>query len=93
MSDERRQDILYAKMNALEIMVEEVLAELLRTAKDPDETLKRIGAKTERRVEEMQRRGQLTREIQTGTRENVARLTINLSIAIQGSIKPRNPGI
>jgi hypothetical protein len=93
MTPDQKLDHLYGKMNALEVVTEEVLAELLRSAKSPDEALDRVSKVANRRVEEMKQRGQLPLEVRASTEDNVKRIVLNLSIAIQGSVKPRNPGI
>lgn len=92
MSENRRMDILYGKVNALEIVAEELFAELIRSVKDPAAVLKNVASRLRAIADELVLTKQPIIGVAGETKENVARIIQNLSISLSGNTQPRSRG-
>jgi len=90
MSPEESIDILRGRINALEILAEEVFAELIRSTKDPETSVKSISKRSRKMAEQLLSSGQSPSFTATETRDSVTRLIQHLSLAVSGSTRPRS---
>jgi len=89
---ETRMDILYGHMNALEIVAEELFAELVRNTSDVEGVLKRISSRANNQSARFRARNDLNATISMQTEDGVKRLLQNLSLALAGRSDPRPRG-
>lgn len=85
-------DILYGKMNALEIVLEETFAALLRRSEDGDTVLTEIAQRARRKAEQYRRNPELGAIVAMETEDSVTRLIQNLSIVTAGTPGWRSRG-
>ena len=85
-------DTLYGKITAIEIVMEEIFAELMRKSPQSDQSLALIVTRATGVAEKLKNSGQYTATVTTTTAESIARIGINLSRALAGDLRPRSRG-